>query len=53
MIANLSNLLHPFMPKTSAKLKEFLGLENKFEWKEVCPKAEIALAVTPLFERIV
>lgn len=53
IIANLSNLLYPFMPKTCERLKEFLSLEKTFNWAEINPKSNVALAVTPLFERII
>lgn len=53
VVANLSNLLWPVMPKTCEKIAGFLNLEPNAIWKEVEPKAGISLEkVEPLFERI-
>lgn len=53
VVANLSNLLMPFMPTTAAKIKEFLALDQTANWTEVVPAGGIALTITPLFERLV
>jgi len=51
-IANISNIFEPFMPRTCAKLREFLGLSGP-SWKEIEIKGGIKLdKVEPLFSRI-
>nr|MCR5553564.1 methionine--tRNA ligase [bacterium] len=53
VIANLSNLLEPIMPQTCAKLREFLNLNAKPEWKVIDVKPGVDLTkVSALFERI-
>ncbi len=53
VIANLSNLFEPFMPKTASKIREFLNLDKKSSWKEIFPAANTSLErVQPLFARI-
>ena len=52
MIANLSNLLYPFMPSSADKIKAMLGL-NSFKWEEY--KIDNDLKITNLellFNRI-
>lgn len=52
MIANISNLLAPFIPDTCDKIKTLLNL-NAPEWKEVTLKGDIKLNdIGLLFERI-
>ena len=53
LIANLSNLYEPFMPNSSRKIREYLGLEKGI-WQKVIinPNTKIA-DVKPLFARIV
>ena len=53
VIANLSNLFEPIMPKTCAKLREFLNLNTTPKFSEIIPQPEISLdKVEPLFARI-
>jgi len=53
VIANLSNIFEPFMPKTCAKIREFLDLPKVATWKEISVKAGTKLdKVEPLFSRI-
>lgn len=42
LIANISNLMEPFMPASSAKIREWLKME-KAEWKQVSIKPGISL----------
>mgnify|MGYP003305718366 CR=1 FL=1 len=35
IIANLSNLFEPFMPKSCEKIREFLSLDKTPVWKEI------------------
>ena len=53
LIANLSNLYEPFMPNSSRKIREYLGLEKGI-WQKVIinPNTKIA-DVKPLFARTV
>ncbi|RLQ97454.1 methionine--tRNA ligase [Falsibacillus albus] len=51
IIANLAQLLKPFLPFSSGKVKEMLGLEN-LAWKEIVPRSISLQGVKPLFERI-
>ena len=53
VIANLSNIFEPFMPKTCKKIREFLNLDQKPTWKEVQVIAGTNLdKVEPLFSRM-
>ena len=53
LIANLSNLMEPFMPKASKKIREILQLNEKPTWSPIDIKPEIELNLTePLFTRI-
>ncbi len=53
LIANLSNLYEPFMPNSSRKIREYLGLEKGI-WQKVIIKPNTKIAdVKPLFARIV
>lgn len=52
IIANLSNLFEPIMPKTCEKIRKFLEIE-KSSWNKIGIKDEIELNdIEPLFERI-
>ncbi|PGS56400.1 methionine--tRNA ligase [Bacillus sp. AFS041924] len=51
VIANLAQILHPFLPFSSNEIKEMLNLPN-LEWKEVTPILVKLNDVNPLFERI-
>lgn len=52
IIANLSNLFEPIMPKTCEKIRKFLAIE-KSSWEKIEIKDEIKLNnIEPLFERI-
>ena len=52
IIANLSNLLEPIMPKTCNKLRAYLGI-TEVSWKPITIKSGISLEnVQPLFEKI-
>ncbi|GIN84510.1 hypothetical protein J6TS2_08960 [Heyndrickxia sporothermodurans] len=51
IIANLSQLLHPFLPFTSSKLKEILKINN-IKWEPIFPQSINLENVEPLFERI-
>ena len=53
VIANLSNLFEPFMPKTCAKIREFLNLSEEPKWEEIKEVKSVKLdKVQPLFTRI-
>lgn len=54
IIANLSNLLEPFMPQSASKIREYLKIENKPEWKEITQfDRHIDIEkIEPLFTRI-
>ena len=53
VIANLSNLFEPIMPKACAKLREFLNLNKTPKFEEIKPQAGVKLdKVEPLFARI-
>lgn len=54
LIANLSNLMEPFMPKTTKKIREILNLEKEnLKWEPITPTAGIELNLTePLFVRM-
>ncbi len=53
VIANLSNLLAPFMPKACEKLKNYLYLENKYTWGPIKNNDDVLLdRVAPLFARV-
>lgn len=50
-IANISNLIEPFMPKTSNKIKEYLSIEMK-KWEFIDRLEKLQLNnIEPLFER--
>ena len=52
LVANLSNLYEPFMPKSSKKVRDLLGIENaSWNYVEVEKNKKIS-GVEPLFERI-
>lgn len=52
VIANLSNIFEPFMPKSAKKIREFLNLGEP-SWAVVYPEAGQSLdKVEPLFSRI-
>ena len=54
IIANLSNLFEPIMPGTTAKIREYLELDEP-SWKPVFINKDIDLsnkAIEPLFERL-
>lgn len=51
LIANISNIMEPFMPNASAKIRKILKME-KAEWKVVLLDKEIELGeIEPLFVR--
>ncbi len=53
VIANLSNLLHPFIPDKAKKLKYFLNLPEIFTFNEIFNKKDVILdKIQPLFQRI-
>ena len=53
LIANLSNLVEPFMPKSAKKIREVLKLEEPAKWAPISVKSGIELNLTePLFTRI-
>ncbi len=52
MIANIANLIHPFMPSSSNKIRKMLNL-TEFVWAEVNISGDIKIANTDLlFTRI-
>ncbi len=52
IIVNLSNLYEPFMPKTSQRIREFLGITEAV-WKKILLKPNTKIiGVEPLFTRI-
>ncbi len=52
MIANLSNLLRPFIPDTTDRMKSLLGIKEN-GWNEVTLSGDIKLNdIGLLFERI-
>lgn len=52
IMANLSNLLNPFIPTTANKIKNMLSLEE-FKWSELKPSGDIKINnIELLFERI-
>lgn len=51
LIANISNIMEPFMPNASAKIRKILKME-KAEWKVILLDKEIELGeIEPLFVR--
>ena len=53
LIANLTNLMEPFMPETCARLREYLGLDKTPTWKEVTLTQKVDLSkIQPLFVRM-
>ena len=51
LIANLSNLLEPFMPESSFKIRSFIGL-NEATWSYVEIKSGEIDDISILFEKI-
>ena len=52
IIANLSNLFEPFMPKSCCKIRKYLNIE-KPTWSKISIDSDINLEnIDPLFERI-
>lgn len=52
VIANLANLYEPFMPDSSLKIREYLGMKD-FEWKRIDIKPGVKLNnIEALFNRI-
>ncbi|MBH9964930.1 methionine--tRNA ligase [[Bacillus] enclensis] len=51
IISNLAGLLQPFLPFSSEKVKDMLGLDE-FKWTEVEPGGKVLKNIKPLFERI-
>ena len=52
MIANIANMINPFMPTTSEKIKDMLSLKP-FAWKEEVISGNIKINdLKLLFERI-
>ncbi|MDM5337121.1 methionine--tRNA ligase [Fictibacillus enclensis] len=51
IIANLAQLLEPFLPFSSQKVRETLKLDGA-SWEMVTPKDIVVSEVSPLFERI-
>jgi methionyl-tRNA synthetase len=53
IIANLSNLIQPFLPNAAAKIKEMIGIEQKTSWDIVALKDDIKIEKTELlFQRL-
>ena len=51
VIANISNLIEPFMPKTAEKIREYLNIKSK-SWKYIDLLDNMELKdIKPLFER--
>ncbi len=52
IIANLSNIFEPFMPRACEKIRKYLDIENK-TWELIEPKLGTKLEnIEPLFERM-
>ena len=52
IIANLSNLFEPFMPRACAKIREYLDIQHP-SWNSIIIDKNIKLeSIDPLFERI-
>ena len=52
IMANISNLIAPFMPETSQKINKILGIKNN-EWKETILLGDLVINELPLlFQRI-
>ncbi|WP_391209978.1 hypothetical protein [Psychrobacillus sp. L4] len=51
IIANVSRILEPFLPFSSATVKEMLNLD-RFSWKVIRKKSYTLSFVSPLFERL-
>ena len=54
LIANLSNLIEPFMPKSAKKIREYLSLDNNPTWNLIesfNTKIDVA-SIEPLFTRM-
>ena len=52
IIANLSNIFEPFMPRACVKIREYLHIDEK-TWDLIIPKANIKLEnIETLFERM-
>ena len=53
LIANISNIIEPFMPETSQKIKSYLNIGEESSWKPININTDIYLKdVKPLFERM-
>lgn len=51
IIANISNLIYPFMPKTADRIKEYLNIKDS-KWEYIEKVGNIKLdGIEPLFER--
>ena len=52
LIANLSNLFEPFMPNSSKKIREYLGIEEA-SWQVIGVKPETKVKdIQPLFVKV-
>ena len=52
LIANISNIIEPFMPATAEKIRKYLNIE-KCTWEPVKLNSELMLEnIEPLFERM-
>ncbi|MEO4055003.1 methionine--tRNA ligase [Solibacillus sp. CAU 1738] len=51
IIANLAQLLHPFLPFSTQKIREMLQIDV-IEWQEQTQLPKTLFEVTPLFERL-
>lgn len=51
IISNLAQLLNPFLPFSSKKVKEMLGLDE-LGWEEIEPVSVSLSEIKPLFDRI-
>ena len=54
LIANLSNLVEPFMPNSANAIRTYLGISNELKWEEITSfntKIDIE-KIQPLFTRI-
>lgn len=51
MIANMANLIHPFLPETSLKIKQMLSLKE-YQWQEEVIKGDLKItSLAILFNR--
>lgn len=51
IVANISNLIEPFMPFTAEKIRRFIGISNK-KWSYIEIKGNFLTDITMLFEKI-